>query len=104
MDLRGLVVDEPWTSTYFTINAMDDATLRSFHTSLEFIKAVGGHEMVVAELGGAVHPLPVAVFANKPTFTDEQWDALCRGLNQHRQDRRRRGDALCPTTTTWAPA
>lgn len=81
MDLRGLVVEEPWTSTYFTINAMDDATLRSFHTSLEFIKAVGGHEMVVAELGGAVHPLPVAVFANKPTFTDEQWDALCRGLN-----------------------
>jgi inosose dehydratase len=81
MALRGLVVEEPWTSTYFTSKDMEEATLRSFHSSLEFIKAVGGREMVVAELGGAVHPLPVAVFANKPTFDDEQWDALCRGLN-----------------------
>jgi|tagenome__1003787_1003787.scaffolds.fasta_scaffold20819662_2 inosose dehydratase len=81
MALRGLVVEEPWTSTYFTLAEMDDTSLRNFHASLEFIKAVGGREMVVAELGGAVHPLPVAVFANKPVFTDEQWDALCAGLN-----------------------
>lgn len=81
MALRGLVVEEPWTSTYFTSQDMEEQTLRSFSASLEFISAVGGHEMVVAELGGAVHPLPVAVFANKPTFDDEQWDALCRGLN-----------------------
>ncbi len=50
-------------------------------------------EMVVAELGGSAHPLPVAVFANKPTFDDEQWDDLCRGPQPARQDRRRRGDA-----------
>jgi len=81
MALRGLVVEEPWTSTYFTLAEMDDTSLRNFHASLEIIKAVGGREMVVAELGGAVHPLPVAVFANKPVFTDEQWDALCAGLN-----------------------
>jgi inosose dehydratase len=82
MSLRGLVVEEPWTSTYFTIKDMEAATLRNFHASLEFIKAVGGREMVVAELGGAVHPLPVAVFPNKPTFDDAQWDALCIGLNK----------------------
>ncbi len=81
MALRGLVVEEPWTSTYFTIKEMKSQTLAAFHQSLEFIKAVGGKEMVVAELGGSAHVLPVALYANKPTFTDEQWADLCDGLN-----------------------
>lgn len=82
MALRGLVVEEPWTSTYFTIAGMHDQTLASFHASLDFIKAVGGSEMVVAELGGSSHVLPVALYANKPTWNDQQWDELCRGLDE----------------------
>jgi len=82
LKLRGLQVSEPWTSTYFTSVDMEEVTLKAFADTLEFIKALGGTEMVVAELGGAVHPLPVAVFANAPTFTDAQWAALCSGLNK----------------------
>jgi inosose dehydratase len=79
--LRGLTVSEPWTSTYFTSVDMEEATLNAFADTLRFIKALGGTEMVVAELGGAVHPLPVAVFPNAPTFSDAQWTALCDGMN-----------------------
>jgi len=82
LELRGLQVCEPWTSTHFTLREMGEITERRFRASLEFIKAMGGTDMVVAELGGAVHPLPVAVFANRPTFDDDQWDALCRGLER----------------------
>jgi inosose dehydratase len=82
LELRGLRVSEPWTSTYFTSADMEETTLRTFHRSLDFIMEMGGTDMVVAEFGGAVNPLPVAVFANRPIFNDRQWEALCVGLNR----------------------
>jgi inosose dehydratase len=82
LDLRDLRVSEPWASTYFTINTMEEHTLTNFNEQLEFIKAMGGTDLVVAELGGAVHPLPVAVFPNRPVLDDTQWDALTTGLER----------------------
>ena len=82
LDLRGLRVSEPWTSTYFTINGMEQQTVDSFYETLSFVKAAGGTELVVAELGGSSHVLPVALFANRPVFDDRQWDQLATGLNQ----------------------
>ena len=67
---RGLAVSEPWVSTYFTIADMEEHTLTTFHQQLEFIRAMGGTDMVVAEFGAAVNQLPVAVFANRPVFDD----------------------------------
>lgn len=42
LELRGLRVSEPWTSTYFTAHEMEETTLATFASSLEFIKAMGG--------------------------------------------------------------
>jgi inosose dehydratase len=95
LELRGLRVSEPWTSTYFTAHDMEAATLATFATSLEFIKAMGGTDMVVAEFGGAVNPLPMAVFANKPVFDDQQWDALCAGMNKIGGIAKSEGMRLC---------
>jgi inosose dehydratase len=36
--------------------------------------------LVVAEFGASSHLLPIDVFANRPVFTDAQWDALTSGL------------------------
>jgi inosose dehydratase len=82
LDLRGLRVSEPWVSTYFTINEMEQQTLDTFSQQMAFIKALGGTDVVVAELGGAVHPLPVALFPNRPVLDDGQWDRLTSGLNR----------------------
>jgi inosose dehydratase len=79
---RDLRVSEPWVSTYFTISDMEQQTLRTFHQQLDFIKTMGGTDMVVAEFGQAVNPLPVALFANRPIFDDRQWDSLSQGLNR----------------------
>lgn len=95
LELRGLRVSEPWTSTYFTSHEMEATTLATFAASLEFIKAMGGSDLVVAELGGAVHPLPMAVFANKPVFDDAQWDRLCAGMNKIGAIARDEGMRLC---------
>ncbi len=80
LDLRGLQVSEPWTSTYFTIDEMRQKTIDSFEETLALIKALGGTELVVAEFGASSHLLPIDVFANRPVFTDAQWDALTSGL------------------------
>lgn len=82
LDLRGLQVSEPWTSTYFTIGRMRQKTIAAFEDTLAHIKALGGTELVVAEFGGSSHLLPVDVFANRPIFTDAQWDELTSGLEE----------------------
>ena len=80
LDLRGLRISEPWTSTYFTIAKMQHKTIEAFEETLAHIKALGGTELVVAEFGASSHLLPIDVFANRPVFTDAQWDALTSGL------------------------
>ncbi|MEU9193174.1 myo-inosose-2 dehydratase [Streptomyces hundungensis] len=82
LDLRGLQVSEPWTSTYFTISRMRRKTIASFQETLAHLQALGGTELVVAEFGASSHLLPVDVFANRPVFTDAQWDALTSGLGE----------------------
>ncbi len=102
LDLRGLRVSEPWVSTYFTIESMKEQTIRKVRQQLAFIKQVEGHEndprkadLVVAEFGGAVNPLPVALYPNAPTFDDRQWDALATGLNEIGRIAREEGRRLC---------
>lgn len=95
LGLRGLQVSEPWASTFFTVRDMEEHTLRSFHQQLEFIRAMGGTDMVVAELGGSAHPLPVALFANKAVYDDAQWDALTTGLDKLGGIAKAEGMQLC---------
>jgi inosose dehydratase len=82
LELRGLRVSEPWASTHFTAAEMEDRTVEGFRQQMAFIKEMGGTDVVVAELGHAVHQQPVFVLANKPVFSDEQWDRMVEGLNR----------------------
>ena len=82
LELRGLRVSEPWASTLFTVAEMEDRTVEGFRQQMAFIKEMGGTDVVVAELGHAVHQQPVFVLANKPVFSDEQWGRMVEGLNR----------------------
>lgn len=95
LELRGLRVSEPWASTYFTVNAMEQCTVDGFVEQMDFIKEMGGTDIVVAELGRAVHQLPVALLANKPVMDDQQWKVLTRGLNELGKMARDNGMRLC---------
>ncbi len=92
---RGLRVSEPWTSTYFTIDAAHDRTVAAFHESLAFIKAMGGTDLVVAELGRSSHQQPVPLVPNRAVFDDEQWAALSSGLDGLGKIARDEGMRLC---------
>ena len=82
LGLRGLRVSEPWASTLFTVAEMENRTVEGFRQQMAFIKEMGGTDVVVAELGHAVHQQPVYVLANKPIFSDEQWGRMVEGLNR----------------------
>lgn len=81
LGMRNLRVSEPWTSTFFTVKEMYDQTVADFKGSMAFIKAMGGTDVVVAELGHSVHQRPVALLPNRPIFDDAQWKALSEGLD-----------------------
>jgi len=82
LKLRGLRVSEPWVSLYFAAKQMREQTLTAFRKQMVFIKAMGGTDLVVAELTQAVHQSSVSAIPNKPDFTNEQWKALTLGLNE----------------------
>jgi inosose dehydratase len=102
LELRGLRVSEPWVSTYFTIAAMKDQTIRKVHQQLALLQELEGDDddprradLVVAEFGHAVNPLPVALYPNCPQFDDDQWNLLTRGLNEIGQIAREKRRRLC---------
>lgn len=95
LDLRGLRVSEPWVSTYFTINNMEQQTIDNFENQLAFIQAMGGTDVVVAEFGRSSHLLPIALFANRPVLDDQKWDLLSKGLNRLGEIAASSGMRLC---------
>lgn len=81
LELRGLVMSEPWVSTYFTIKSMYEQTLASFDREIDFLLKMRSGDMVLAELGHSSHQQPIALVPNAPQFSDDQWRRLGDGLN-----------------------
>jgi inosose dehydratase len=79
---RGLRVSEPWVGLYFAAKEMHDQTVAKFRKQMDFIKSMGGTDVVVAELTQAVHQAAVSAIPNKPVFDDVQWKALVDGLDE----------------------
>jgi inosose dehydratase len=78
--LRNMTISEPWVGTYFSIGDVDDS-VAAFEKQVVFMRSLGEHTIVVAELGGAVHQQPVAPLPNRPIFSDAQWEQVLNGLN-----------------------
>ncbi|MEU2718614.1 myo-inosose-2 dehydratase [Streptomyces sp. NPDC007205] len=79
---RGLTISEPWVGTYFTCSGMRQRTIDDFLAQLAVLRELGGTDIVVAELGHAVHLKPIALAANRVVFDDRQWQALLSGMDE----------------------
>lgn len=93
--LRGLVISEPWVSTYFTVQAMYEQTLASFKKEIDFLRAMGTGDLVLAELGHSSHQQPIALVPNSPQFSDDQWKRLGDGLNTLGETAKSHGIKMC---------
>lgn len=82
LNLRGITISEPWVGTFYTLGASGaKESQKIFDDQLAFMKTMGGDIIVVAEMGEAVHQQPIAPIANRPKFTEKQWEELLNGLN-----------------------
>ena len=101
LDLRGMRISEPWVSTYFTINEMKAQTIKKVRQQLAFIEVMETDndsrraDLVVAEFGRAVNPLPLALIPNCPVFDDREWGLLVEGLHEIGKIAREEGRRLC---------
>lgn len=102
LDKRNLRISEPWVSTYFTINEMKKQTIEKVRDQFALMDTLekGGDgkrraDLVVAEFGRAVNPLPVALVANCPIFDDREWEKLIKGLHEIGKIAKEEGRNLC---------
>lgn len=101
LDLRGLRISEPWVSTYFTISDMKGQTIKKVRQQLDLIETLESEkdprraDLVVAEFGRAVNPLPLALIPNCPVFNDREWEKLVKGLHEIGKIAREEGRRLC---------
>ncbi|HET7839598.1 MAG TPA: myo-inosose-2 dehydratase, partial [Rectinemataceae bacterium] len=55
---------------------------KAFIAHRDFLYAVGARVIGAAEQGHSIQGQDKAVFAAKPSFSDEEWKRLCEGLNK----------------------
>lgn len=95
LELRNLVISEPWVSTYFTIKEMYEQTLANFDKEVAFLEKMETGDMVLAELGGSSHQQPIVLVPNAPHFDDDQWKRLGNGLNTLGEKAKRHELKMC---------
>lgn len=81
LDIRGLSVCNAWFSCYFTTGE-EEKTVADFIRHRDFLHAMGAPVVGCSEQGGSIQGKALPVFANKPVFTDAQWQALARGMDR----------------------
>ncbi|WP_461214441.1 myo-inosose-2 dehydratase [Lacticaseibacillus sp. GG6-2] len=80
--MRHLQIASAWFSAYLTTKPYAE-TEAAFIKHRDFLHAMGAKVIVVAEQGHSIQGmLDKAVFDDKPTFTDDEWEALARGLER----------------------
>ncbi|SMF80700.1 2-keto-myo-inositol dehydratase [Paenibacillus uliginis N3/975] len=81
LNLRNLEVASAWFSAYLTVQDYKE-TARLFIEHRDFLHAMGAKVIVVSEQGHSIQgQMETPLFANKPVFTDEQWNRLVEGLH-----------------------
>src|SRR5271166_2380698 len=73
LNKRGLAITSTWVGTHFTAEGKFDQTIQDVKTQINFLKAVGATDIVVAELAGAVNQVRVkSVLDDRPIFNQPQ--------------------------------
>ncbi|MDR1637796.1 MAG: myo-inosose-2 dehydratase [Treponema sp.] len=79
--LRGLTICNAWFSSFLTTRPYEEVE-EDFIRHRDFLYAVGARVIGAAEQGHSIQGLDEPIFDAKPSFTDEEWDSLCSGLNR----------------------
>ena len=82
LDVRGLTICNAWFSTRFIDLPMEE-TVKAFIAHRDRLFVLGARVIGASEQGDSIQGKPVNIFgANKPVWTDEQWDKVVKGYNE----------------------
>lgn len=82
LERRNLRIAATWFGTSFTTGVNFDAALTAFKEQIEFLKAVGAKDVVVAELANAVNQVrSKPVLTARPILNTAEWYLLTTSLN-----------------------
>lgn len=93
LKLRGISICNQWFSSFLTTKDLN-SVIKDFNEELDFLEAMGAHLIGPAEQGNSIQGKPVSIFDNKPTFSDEEWEKVSKGLNTLGKIARDRGFKL----------
>ena len=81
LEPRGLEIASAWFSAFLTTKELEE-TAAEFIKHRDFLHAMGAKVIVVAEQGHSIQgQMDTPLHANKPVFTDEEWERLVDGLH-----------------------
>ncbi|GAA0432873.1 myo-inosose-2 dehydratase [Virgibacillus salarius] len=80
IELRNLKIAGQWFSSFIVRDGIEKAS-EAFHKHCTYLKKVNAAVAVVSEQTYSIQGLAQNVFANKPTFSDEEWKQLTNGLH-----------------------
>ncbi len=82
LEPRGLQIASAWFSSFLTTKELEE-TVSEFIKHRDFLHAMGAKVIVVAEQGHSIQGLmDTPLHANKPIFTESEWQRLVDGLHR----------------------
>ncbi|MFS3930408.1 myo-inosose-2 dehydratase [Priestia flexa] len=81
LTLRNLKIAGKWFSSFIIRDGIEKV-LEGFNEHCKYLQEVNADVVVVSEQTYSVQGIEKNVFTEKPYFNDEEWNALCQGLNK----------------------
>ena len=81
LDLRGMQICNAWFSTFLTTKPYEE-TEKDFIEHITFLKEMGAKVVGISEQGHSIQGTDKSIFDDKYIMNDEEWDALCTGVNK----------------------
>lgn len=81
LELRGMQICNAWFSTFLTTKPYEE-TEKGFIEHITFLKEMGAKVVGISEQGHSIQGTDKSIFDDKYVMNDEEWDALCTGVNK----------------------
>ena len=81
LDIRGIEICNAWFSTFFA-NGDKAKTIDEFINHMNFLHAMGARVIGCSEQSKSIQGTTLAVFEQKPAFSDEEWRLTAEGYNE----------------------
>ena len=81
LEIRGIQICNAWFSTFFA-NGDKARTIDEFINHMNFLHAMGAKVIGCSEQSKSIQGTTLAVFDDKPHFTDEEWRLTVEGYNE----------------------